>query len=1046
MKIVNFSVHRPVAISMLVIAMVILGLISVPKLGVNFFPEMDLPVAVVSTSYQGADPAEIEATITKILESAVGTVGNLAEISSVSQAGSSLIILEFDWGTDMDNALVDVRERVAMFQEMLPDDAGSPRIMQFDPNSFPIMIYTLSGEDLLRLNDLAEEQVQTALERIDGVASVSLAGGWQREFQVLPDRSKMKLHNITTSQLIQTIRADNISGTAGAVQKGGHQLAIRVQAEYHSIADLAAIQIPLRGGASNIRLADIAEIRDDFKEITAYSYVDGQPALSIQIFRASGHNTVQVAREVRTVVTRLSQELPDRVLLTEIMDSAKFVEHAINNLVGQVLIGGMLALVILYFFLRSIRGVIVVAIAMPVAVIFTFTMMYFGNQTLNMLSLAGLALGLGALVDFSVVVLENIYRYRQNGYSMKEAAKRGTAEVGGAVLAAGTTQVVVFAPIVFVAGLAAILFTPLAFTVCVSQMAALFVALTLVPMLASRLLKNVAATDLTALPAKTKNPVLLFEKAFERLRRCYAKILRWALRHRKTVVTLAVVLFVGSIALVPFVGTEFTPPMDEGEIIIDIEMSAGTILAETKLLAGELAVAVKKELPDYCLIFSQIGVATDMPGQGIISSNTATLHVKLAPQAERDYTTAEAVEQIRYLGQGVPGALINIRAGEGGGPGGGSAVELIIKGDDLAVLKQLATMVAGMLENVAGTRNVASTLDETSLQVQVQVDREQAARYSLAATQIISAVQVAFDGQIVSKVRTGDDEVDVRLMYSDEFKTTHCQLTNLIIVTPAGGQVALNTVADIAVKAVPVKIERSNQEREVRVTAGIFGRDTGSVNADIQARLAQLAIPAGYTIETGGDAADMAEAFTELALAMLLAILLVYMVMAAQFESLINPFVIMFAIPPTFTGVVLGLLASGQKISVMAAIGAIMLVGIVVNNAIVLVDYINTLRRSGLKCREAVLQAGPIRLRPIMITAMTTVLALMPLIFATGEGSESWKPMAVVVASGLTFSTLITLVLVPVVYTIFDDWGLYLKKRLKMLLSKSVLLKMGLII
>ncbi|MBO8138016.1 MAG: efflux RND transporter permease subunit [Desulfotomaculum sp.] len=1022
MKLADFSVDRPVAISMLIIALVILGLVSLPKLAVDLYPDMELPVAVVVTSYEDADPAEVEKIVTKPLEAAVGTASNITEIRSISSEGNSLIVLFFDWGTDMDEAAIEVREKIDMFRDMLPSNVGSPRVMKMDPNSAPIMLYTLSGDDLVTLNNIAEDTVKSRLERIKGVASVDIAGEKEYEYKVILDRAKLESYGITAGQVAQAVIGDNISGTGGTVEQGVNEMAVRIQGEYNTAEDLSTVQIPLGAGAGSIKLSDIAEIKKDFKDVTEYSYVDGKPALSIHIFKSSGSNTVQVAREVKKEVQELNKLLPEGVKLTNILDFSEFIEDSINNVVHHTLIGGSLALLILYLFLRNIRSTLVVAIVMPIAVITTFTMMYFADQTINLLSLGGLALGLGSLVDFSVVVLESIYRYRQEGYNVIEAAKLGTAEVGNAVFASGMSQVVVFAPIVFVQGLAGILFGPLALTVSISHIAALFAALTLVPMLSSRLLKNVPPSGTVFPEGKTINPVVLFGRFFSKLSQRYGKLLQWALAHRKTVIFLTLGLLLGSIALMPMVGTEFMPTMDTGEIALDVETPPGTSLEETREVAYEIEDVIKQEIPDYERIFTRVGTG-DMAWLGVVGSNEATVQVKLPPKEQRDYTTEEAMEKLRAAGENIPGATVTVKMANQEDMGSGSPIEISIKGDDLEVLKQIGTLVTEMVKNVEGTRNVTNSLDEAQPQVLVKINREQASLYGLSASQILSAVNTAFDGQVVSRVRTGDDEIDIRLMYPDDFKETPGQLADLMITSPTGARVALESVADITIEEAPTRIIRSDQVREVTVSAEVSGRDLGSVNQEIESLLEKMAFPDGYDYEIGGQAEDMAESFGDLSLAMLLAVVLVYMVMAAQFESLFHPFIIMFSLPPTIVGVVLGLLITGHRFSVTALIGAIMLVGIVVNNAIVLVDYINTLRRRGLERNEAIMKAGPIRLRPILMTTMTTVLALLPLAFGKGEGSEGWAPLAVVVAFGLTLSTLITLVLVPVVYTIFDDLG-----------------------
>ncbi|RYD06154.1 hypothetical protein N752_04505 [Desulforamulus aquiferis] len=753
--------------------------------------------------------------------------------------------------------------------------------------------------------------------------------------------------------------------------------------------------------------------------------------------KATGSNTVQVAKSIKQEVDNLNKTLPPGVQITTVVDTSKFIQQSINNVIQHSMLGGALAIIILFLFLRNVRSTIVVALVIPISVIATFTMMYFGNQTINMLSLGGLALGLGSLVDFSVVVLESIYRYRQNGHGIIEAAKLGTAEVGTAVTAAAATQVVVFLPIIFVSGLAGILFKPMALTVSFSHIAALFAALTLVPMLSSKLLKNVSPPDETLPQGKTKNPTIHFGRFIHRLTDYYGNILRWSLGNRKKTIGITVVLLVLSLVALPFIGTEFIPSMDQGEISVRLELPTGTKVEETSKVAAELESLAHHNLKEIERIFTTVGSGGQLSFLGVGSGHIASIQIKLKPLDQRDISTAEAAEKLRLAMSDIPGADITVTATDNSGGPGGQPIDIAIYGDDLEVLNQLGDLLVEVVKDVEGTRNVTNSLAKANPEIQVIVDREQASRYGLSASQVLQSVRIAFDGQIVSRMRTGDDEVDVRLSTPDDSKSLD-KLSNLTIVSPTGAKVPLSVVASIESHHAPMEIRRTSQSREVRITADVSGRDLGSINKDIKAELDNLALPEGYVVTFGGQAQDMADSFKDLGMALMLSVVLVFMVMAAQFESLFQPFIIMFSLPPTFIGVVFGLGVTGHHLSVPALIGTIMLVGVVLNNAIVLVDYINTLRKRGYGRNEAILEAGPIRLRPILMTALTTILALLPLAFGTGEGSEGQAPMAVVVSFGLALSTLITLVLVPVVYTIFDDLGKKLSNKISNIsLSKS---------
>ncbi|ABO51453.1 acriflavin resistance protein [Desulforamulus reducens MI-1] len=1031
MKLADISVDRPVAISMLIIALVFLGLFSLPRLAVDLYPDMELPIAVVVTNYEGAAPAEVEKLVTKPIESSVATTANIKEIRSRSQNGISLVIVQFNWGTNMDNAAIELREKIDYVKGALPSDVKSPRVMKLDPNQAPIISFSVTGTDVVKLKKIAEDTIQSRLERIDGVASVSISGGKTREIKVILDPAKMEAYGLGTNQVMQAIASDNITGTAGLVDKGSNETAIRVVGEYNTLEELKQVRVNLPGmGNNSIALGDLATIEDSFKKENKFAFVDSKPSLGLDVMKSTGANTVQVAKHVLQEVEMLNKTLPAGVKITTVVDMSKFIQQSIDNVVYHGLVGGLLAVAILYLFLRNFRSTIVVALVIPISIIATFTLMYFGGQTINMLSLGGLALGLGSLVDFSVVVLESIYRYRQNGFNVIEAAKLGTAEVGNAVTASAAAQVVVFMPIVFVQGLAGILFKPMALTVSFSHIAALFAALTLVPMLSSRLLKNVSPSDETLPTGQTKNPVIIFGRAMSKLNTQYGFLLNWSLRNRKKVVGVTVALLILSIVATPLIGTEFIPTMDQGEITVKLDMPAGTKVEETSKVAADLEKLARYQVKEIDRIFTTVGTGGQLSFLGVGSGDQASLQIKLKPLAERNISTEQAVEKLRNAMKDIPDADITVTLADNSGGPSGKPVDIAIRGDDLAVLSQLGDLLVEVVKKVPGTRNVANSLAEATPEVQIVVDREQAARYGLSASQVLNAVSTSFDGKVVSRMRTGDDEVDIRMITPEDAGKSVDQLANLTIVSPTGARVPVSAVATIESHHAPTEITRTAQSREVRISADISGRDMGSVNKDIMDELNKLALPEGYTITSGGQAKDMADSFKSLAMALVLSVILVFMVMAAQFESLFQPFIIMFSLPPTFIGVIFGLGITGHHLSVPAMIGGIMLVGIVVNNAIVLVDYINTLRKRGYNRNQAILEAGPVRLRPILMTALTTILALLPLAFGGGEGSEGQAPMAVVVAFGLTLSTLITLVLVPVVYTIFDDLGKKLPGKL----------------
>ncbi|GBF32128.1 RND multidrug efflux transporter [Desulfocucumis palustris] len=1021
MKLSDFSINRPLAVAMFIIALVLVGLVSLPRLNVDLYPDMEIPVAVISTSYEGAAPAEVEKTVTKPIETAVSTVSNIKEIQSISNYGSSLVVVQFNWGTNVDNAVNDLREKLDMAGGMLPDGAQSPRTMKLDPNAQAIISLSVEGADVVKLKKIAEDTIKPRLERIEGVASASVSGGKEREIRVKLSPAKMESYGLSIPQVSQALAGDNVSGSAGVVEKGSGEISLRVSGEYNKLEDIKKIRVSLPGGNS-IALSDIASIEDSFKKVSSYTFVNGEPSLGLDIMKASGANTVQVARSVHSEIDALNKTLPSGIKIDTVVDNSEFIQQSISNVVEHGLLGGLIAVLVLYLFLRNVRSTLVVALVIPISIIATFTMMYFGGQSINVLTMGGLVLGLGSLVDFSVVVLESIYRHREKGKELIEAAKLGTSEVSTAVIASASAQVVVFLPIVFVEGIAGILFGPMALTVSFSHIAALVTALTLVPMLSSKLLKNVPPQEIYVQGLKTKNPVKIFSSFLFRLNGVYKNILSWSLVNRKKVVAITVLLLVLSIAATPLIGTEFIPETDQGKITVDVELPPGTKIDETVKMASDLEGLVRNEINEVENIFTTVG-SGELAFLGVTSGEKASLQIKLKPLEQRQISTPEAAEKLRRAMSGVPGAKITVSVSSDAMGPSSSPVAITIRGEDLTILRQLGDSIVNTVKDVEGVRNAKNSLDETRPEMIMTVDREKAARYGLSASQVLSSVLTSFDGQVVSRMRTGEDEVDIRLELDRNSTANINTLTNLTLVSSTGARVPLSSVADIQSQDAPLQINRSSQNREVSITADVSGRDTGSVNRDIQSRLNSLSLPEGYMIEFGGEAKDMAESFSSLGLALILSVVLVFMVMVAQFESLFQPFIIMFCLPPTFVGVILGLGITGNSISVSALLGAIMLIGIVMNNAIVLVDYVNTLRKSGYERNQAILEAGPVRLRPILMTALTTVLAILPMAFGGGEGSESQAPMAVVIAFGLSLSTLITLVLVPVVYTIFDDLG-----------------------
>lgn len=1031
MKLVDISVKRPIGVVMFMIALILIGAISLKNLVIDLYPKLDLPIAVVVTEYEGTAPQEIEKMITRPLEGTIGTIEGIKSIESTSTIGRSIIIIKFDWGSNMDTKVNDIRDKLDIASNYLPNDSNKPMILQLDPTAIPIYRVSVSGDiSEAELSQIAANTIKPGLERTPGVANVSLLGSKQREVKVEVNPAYLNAYGLTMNHVIQSLASENISTTAGTLARGDQELTLRINGEFESIEDINNLLIPLPKGGT-VKLKDIATVTEGYKKTKEITKADGKPSLTLDISKKAEANTIKVTDELYKTIDELEEKLPEGVEINTVYDLSIFIRASINSVVQNLVIGGTLAILILLLFLRSLRATLIIAIAMPVAVITTFSLIYFTGETLNLITLGGLALGIGMMVDSGIVILENIFRYREQGYDRIEAAKTGAKEVGPAVIASALTTVAVFIPIVFVEGLSAEIFRPLALVVSFSLLVSLLVALTIVPMLAGNLLHNYESEANTG----TKKGIRRYlTKAFDKfgkmlnwLYEIYFKALKWALRKRKTVVFGTLILILATIPLVPLVGMEFLPEMDQGEINIDIRLPEGTVLEETDRVVTDIEQRIKG-IEEVDTIFTTAGGGGSY-SMGWSTTNIGNIYIRLVSLSERDRSTNDVIEEIRKLVAKIPGADINVSQIQSGGMGTDSPITIKITGDDLEVLNNLGTQVKAEIEQVEGTRNVENSADQGRPEMQIIVDKEKAALYGLSFSQIMQTVRTGFNGQVATRYRTNGQEVDVLVTLPEEYKQDMNQIGDIQLQTPYGTSIPLKEVAELVEVKGPAEIDREDQRRQVKVTSDLIGRDLGSATEDIQERLEQIKIPSGYNIEISGQYEDMMESFDDLKFALILSIFLVYMVMAIQFEAITYPLVIMFSLPATFIGIITGLLVTGRSLDVAAFIGIIMLAGIVVNNAIVLVDYINILRRRGMERYDAILKAGPNRLRPILMTTLTTVLALIPLTLEIGEGAETQSAMATVVVFGLSFSTLVTLILVPVMYTYIDDFEEWIKNK-----------------
>lgn len=1029
MSMIKFAVKRPVTMIIMVSVLLILGFFTYSKLSVDLLPEMELPVAAVMTSYSGAGPEEVESGVTELLESALTTVSNVDTIQSISAAGQSVVIMMFNWGTDMDAAAIEMKDSIGFVEGYLPDGASDPLVIKMDPTMMPIMQIGISGEDLAQVQEIAEEVIEPRLSRIPEVASVIITGGQERQVKVEIDPVRLENYGLTLSQVAQVLQMENFNMSSGKVAQGTREYYVRNMQEFETIEDIRKVAIVTATG-SNLRLGDIATITDGYKEMEQFTRVNHREAVGVHLMKQSDANTVKASEAVRKELAKIQQELNLDLDVDIVYDAAEYINQSIDSTIKMIYEGALLAVLVLFLFLRSMRSTLVIFTAIPLSIIATFILMYFYGTTLNLITMGGLALGVGRIVDDSIVVFENIYRHRSLGLPPMEAAVTGASEVSSAVIAATMTFIAVFLPMVFVEGLASIIFAPMAMTISFAILCSLFVALTVIPLMSSRILTDKSMQRITEGSGRIFNATQKFGGWIDSLGERYKVLIQACLNRRRRVIIIVTLLMVVSLAAIPLVGAEFMPATDSGEISVSIETDKGSTLEDTDEVIRQVENRLL-DIPEVELVFTSVGSAgTMMMSSGSGGTNTSTLYVKLCPKNERQRGVEMVAEDIRQQLAGLAGTKVAVSVMDATSSfGSTSPVVVQISGDDLDVLREISTEVADIVRSTPGTREVTSSITDGNPEMQIRIDRARAAAYGLTPMQVASEIKSAMDGTVATRYKVDGQEVDVKVSYTSEGHSDVDYLTNLTILSPQGAVVKLSQIATFELAQGPVQIIREDQVRKAEVTADLLNRDLNSVMTDIQASIDQMNLPAGYEITFGGENEEMMESFASLAVALLLAIILVYAVMAVQYESFFNPFVIMFSIPTCIIGVVFGLLLTGRSFSITAFIGVIMLVGIAVANAIVYVDYLKRLRERGMERDEAIAEAGRVRLRPILMTAFTTILAMLPMAIGLGEGAELIAPLATVVIGGLLASTLITLVLVPVVYSIFDDWGQKISAR-----------------
>ncbi len=1018
MKLSELSVKRPVAVTMVVLIFLVIGLYSLTMLPIESMPDMDLSMAIVNTTYSNVGATEMENLVTKKIEGAISSVSGVDTITSNTSEGRSLIMVEFENGTDMDKAVSNMNNSIEMIKSTLPSDCDDPTVIKMDIGSImPVAMMSVSyeGYDLIQTKQYVEDNVVDKLESASGVASVTVRGATDRIIEIRLNPTKMSGYSLGLNDVMTAISLQNNNFSSGNVSTSTKDLTIRTIGEFEDLQDIENVTITTSGGEI-IHVSDIAEVVDTFDDDSSYARLNGENAISISVSAESDANTVDVVSAVTKALDELHDQSP-KFTYNMTMEQASYIQNSIHSVASNAIIGGVLAILILLIFLGSLRTALVIGITMPISIFTTFIGMYFAGMTLNTVSLGGLALGVGMLVDCSVVLIENIFRRRDElGEDSRTAAIKGSNEVTGAVVASVLTTCIVYVPILFVDNIVAVMFKQLAFAIIFSQIASLLVTFLLIPMLSAKI---------PAMQDSKKHKLLIpFERAIEKLYAVYEKVLRAVLKRRKRFVAAVMAVFVISLIILGNIGMTIMPSTDEGSLSVSIELPEGSKLEQTNEMSKKVENIISQR-NDVETIFSSVG------GSSIISggNNSSTISVTLVDKDKRSQSTNDVCQEIRDSLKNISGATFEVEATSTSSSSISSdSVEWNFTGDDEEALTDYVLKCEERLKTIDGVSETSTSVDDTTSEVRINVDSNKAARYGLTSQQISTYVRYATSGATASKYKESGSEYDIKVVYPDDYLKTTNDLKNFRIKAPTGQWIALSDVATVTVDQGSATLTRIDQKRTITLDAKLYGTDMNTVNKEFANVISDIEKPDGVAQASSGSLEIMMDAMKSLLLAIILGIVLMYFVMAAQFESVSQPLIILLTVPLSMIGVVISLLVSRSSLSVVGCIGILMLIGIIVNNAIVLIEFINTLKQEDPDgdIFEYVVEAGKTRMRPVLMTSLTSILGYLPMAISTSEGSESMRPLAIVLLGGLAIGTLLTLLFIPTVYTLFDG---YMKKR-----------------
>ena len=1017
---------------MISMVIILLGGISLTRLPVDLMPDTQMPTITVRVNYSGVGPLEMEELVTRPIEQAVSAVAGLDRVDSTSSEGNANIRLNYAWGTDLSEAADEVRTRLDRVRGRLPEDADPPTVFKFDSTSMPIMGIGVEGDfDAVTLRELAQNDLSPRLERVAGVAAVTITGGLRRQIHVDLSREKITALNLSPDRVVQILRTENQNIPLGEINDADRTLLLRSPGQFTGLDEIKNLVVLTRAGVP-VYLKDIANVTDNTEDRRSFMRINGTPGIRMQVTKQSGTNTIQIAEGVKKEIEKINSEV-DGIKLQVLDDQSKFIDRAIGSVTEHAMLGGLLVVAIIFLFLRDIKSTLIICTSIPISVIGTFALLYFGGYTLNTLTFGGLALGIGMIVDAAIVVLENTYRHLEMGKDRVTAAIDGSEEVWSAILASTLTHIAVFVPMLFLTGVSSIMFGQLAAVVSFSLAMSLLVAVTIVPVLCSFMLDAPHKAHAGAGVMARLNRSI--DGALDGLDEFYARMLHKALAHRPTVFATGFVLFAVAMLLLPRIGFEFQPTTDEGEITVDAELAVGSRLENTEAVLIGLEERIRQNVPEALMLITQVNGGGGGWGGG--STHRGNVNVRLVPRDERTRSSEEIAMQLRRELSGLPGVIIRARPSGGqnqmmrgmGGGGGDARLSIEILGHDLEQSKRIAQDLKAMLDTTPGVADTRLQREEGRPELAVRVDRDKAALLGLTVTGVANTIRTNVAGTQAAMFRDAGNEYPIIVRLRQEDREEVAEVGDVLLNTSAGQTVPAKNVMIIDRETGPVSIERKNQERVQRVNAETETTLSEAVAA-VQARMGEINVPKDFAVGFGNEVEEQAKSFNELRLVLILAIILVYTVMASQYESLKDPFIIIFSIPLAAIGVVGMLMVTKTPFSMQAYIGVIMLAGIVVSNAILLVDYTNTLRhRDKMELRAALELAGRHRLRPILMTSLCTALGLVPMALGIGEGAELQAPLARVVIGGLITSTVITLVFVPAMYTLFEEgWSGIFKK------------------